>query len=747
MHRKDMSGIAARAGRWSASHRKTAIVGWLAFILVAFAIGSGLGPEKPTTAQRADGESRRAEQVLDRAGFPAARGGEMVLVQTSRGTVEDPEARRAITDVVDAVSSHAVVADVVSPLAGGSVSADKRSALVEFQVEGDPATAGKRLAPVSAELDRVAERHPGVTIGQFGSNLEDEVKEHLAAEQAREMSLSMSAMLVILVLTFGALVAAAVPVLLAMTAVAGTIGLTAIASQFLPQDPSSLQAIVLIGLAVGVDYSLFYVRREREERAAGRSRGEALDIAAATSGRAVLVSGLTVMIAMAGMFVTGNATLMSMGLAAILVVAVAVLGSLTVLPAVLSVLGDRVEKGRIPFLGRRRSEARDSRAWGWVVDRVLRRPVVALVLAGGALLALSIPGLGLETKLSGIEEMPQELSSVQTYKKVQQAFPAEAGPATVVVEARDVEAPAVRSAIADLQERAERDPQVTGPIGVEVNPDRTVARLSVGLPGNGSDEASLDGLAHLREELLPATLDRVQGVSADVTGSAAYTADFNTLMRSRTPLVFAFVLGLAFVLMLVSFRSIVVPIKAIVLNLLSVGASYGMLKLVFQDGHGEKVLGFESNGGVTTYLPLFLFVILFGLSMDYHVFILSRVREAWSRGMSSDQAVAHGIKSTAGTVTSAAVIMVAVFAAMATGSTLDAKEMGVGLAFAVLIDATVIRGVLLPASMKLLGDRNWYLPRWLEWLPRLDLEGEGGRPGGERAHGRDLGPLPDPAAA
>ena len=275
-----------------------------------------------------------------------------------------------------------------------------------------------------------------------------------------------------------------------------------------------------------------------------------------------------------------------------------------------------------------------------------------------------------------------------------------------------------------------------------MNPDHTVARLSVGLPGKGTDDASLDGLEHLRTELLPATLDRVPGVSADVTGPAAYTADFNALMRSRTPLVFAFVLGLAFVLMLVSFRSIVVPIKAIVLNLLSVGASYGMLKLVFQDGHGEGVLGFESNGGVTTYLPLFLFVILFGLSMDYHVFILSRVREAWSRGMSSDEAVAHGIKTTAGTVTSAAVIMVAVFAAMATGSTLDAKEMGVGLAFAVLIDATVIRGVLLPASMKLLGDRNWYLPRWLEWLPRLDLEGDGARPRGAREPGREPGPCP-----
>ena len=426
---------------------------------------------------------------------------------------------------------------------------------------GDPVTAGDRLAPVSAAVDRVAERHPGVTIGQFGSNLEDEVEEHFAAEQAREMSLSMSAMLIILVLTFGALVAAAVPVLLALTAVVGTIGLTAIASQVLPQDPASLQAIILIGLAVGVDYSLFYVRREREERAAGRSRREALDIAAATSGRAVLVSGLTVMIAMAGMFVTGNVTLMSMGLAAILVVAVAVLGSLTVLPASSRVLGDRVEKGRIPFLGRRRSEARDSRAWGWLVDRVLRRPVLALVLAGGALLALSVPGLGLQTKLSGIEEMPQDLSSIQTYKRIQQAFPAEAGTRHGRRRSRVTSRPPrSRPRSPTCRSGPSRDPQVTGPIGVEVNPDHTVARLSVGLPGNGTDDASLDGLEHLRERAAPGhARPRAAASPPTSPGSAAYTADFNALMRSRTPLVFAFVLGLAFILMLVSFRSIVVP--------------------------------------------------------------------------------------------------------------------------------------------------------------------------------------------
>jgi uncharacterized membrane protein YdfJ with MMPL/SSD domain len=376
----------------------------------------------------------------------------------------------------------------------------------------------------------------------------------------------------------------------------------------------------------------------------------------------------------------------------------------------------------------------------------MRRPAVAALVAGGALVALAVPALGMQTKVSGVEEMPQDLPVIQTYQKIRASFPTEADPATVVVKAADLDASPVQAALADLQNRAARDPQIAGPIDVELNEDHTVAKLDVALPGTGSDDTSKRALEHLREDLLPATLDRVDGVTADVTGAAAANADFNELMRVRTPLVFAFVLGLAFILLLVTFRSIVIPIKAILLNLLSVGAAYGLLTLVFQDGHGEGLLGFESNGGVTSWLPLFLFVILFGLSMDYHVFILSRVREAWKRGSSSEEAVAHGIKTTAGTVTSAAVVMVAVFAIFATLSTLDMKQLGVGLAFAILLDATVIRGVLLPATMKLLGDWNWYLPRWLQWLPELEHE----RPAPVAApHAPRRGPaaLPEPAGA
>ena len=732
-------GIAARAGRWSARHKKTAIFGWLAFVALALVLGSMTGTKEPSDAQSYDGESKRAETIVENAGF-SKDAGEMVIVQSKTLTAKDAAFRSAVKDVETAVGGESVVTNVVSPYSkGGQVSADGHSALVTFDIKGDSDTAPDRIQPVMDAVDKAGAAHRDLTVAQFGeASVQKELTDSQAADQSRSQMISLSVTLLILLITFGALLAAMVPIILALTAVAGTAGLAGIASQLVPTDSVTLQVIILVGLAVGVDYSLFYIRREREERAAGRNKLDALDIAAATSGRAVLISGLTVMIAMAGMFLTGNTTFMGMGLGTILVVAVAVLGSLTVLPAVLAGLGDRINKGRIPGL-RRRSEARDSRAWGWLIDKVMRRPLIAALLAGGLLVALSIPAFGMQTKLSGTEDLPQDLSTIQAYHKVQKAFPAEAAPATVVVKANDVNAPTVKTAIAGFEKAVKSDDQYTGQITTEVNKAHDVAVLSVGLPGTGSGEQGQAAVTHLREDVLPATLDRTGGITAEVSGQAAAEKDFNDLMKTKTPLVFAFVLGLAFLLLLVTFRSIVIPIKAIALNLLSVGAAYGILKVVFQDGKGEKLLGFESNGGIASWLPLFLFVILFGLSMDYHVFILSRVREAWQRGMSTDKAVAHGIKTTAGTVTAAAMVMVLVFAAFATESGLEMKQLGVGLAAAILIDATIIRGVLLPATMKLLGKWNWYLPRWLQWLPEFDHEGGSSRPG--------HGPIPAPAAA
>ena len=407
-------GIAARAGRWSARHKKTAILGWLAFVIVALMAGNMAGTKEPTDADAYDGESRAAAKLVEDAGFSEAAG-EMVLVQSKTLTVKDGEFRAAVKDVEHAVSGQSVVTNVVSPYGkDGVVSENGHSALVQFDIKGDAEKAEDKIDPVVAAVDKVAAAHSDLSIGEFGgASVNKELAESQKAEQSRSQMISLSVTLLILLITFGALLAAAVPVVLSLTAVMGTMGLVALASQLVPTDEVTLQVVLLVGLAVGVDYSLFYIRREREERAKGRDKLDALDMAAATSGRAVLISGMTVIIAMAGMFLTGNTTFMGMGLGTILVVAVAVLGSLTVLPAILAAFGDRINKGRIPLL-RRRSEARDSRAWGWLVERVMRRPVVATVLAGGLLVALSIPAFGMQTKLSGTEDLPKDLSTVQT---------------------------------------------------------------------------------------------------------------------------------------------------------------------------------------------------------------------------------------------------------------------------------------------------------------------------------------------
>jgi RND superfamily putative drug exporter len=423
---------------------------------------------------------------------------------------------------------------------------------------------------------------------------------------------------------------------------------------------------------------------------------------------------------MAGMLFTGNAVFTSIAVGAMLMVAVALIGSLSILPAVLAKLGHRVDKGRIPYLGRR--SGAESRVWGFVLDRVMRRPALAAALSGGALLALAVPALTLHTQLPSFTDLPKSLPIVRTYESIQRAFPGAQTPAKVVVSAPDVTNPRVQQGIAELKRRALASGQMFEPISTEINPGRTVETVSVSLQGDGSDGASVAALQTLRDRVIPTSLGGLANVEAAVTGETAGTHDFNEQMKSHAPLVFAFVLGLCFVLLLVTFRSIVIPIKAVLLNLLSVGAAYGLLVLVFQHRWAEGILGFHSNGAITSWLPLFMFVILFGLSMDYHVFILSRIKELVDDGMPTEQAVSTGIKRTAGTVTSAAVVMVAVFAIFVSLRTLDIKQMGFGLAAAILIDATVIRAVLLPATMKLLGDWNWYLPRWLEWLPRFDVE-------------------------
>jgi uncharacterized membrane protein YdfJ with MMPL/SSD domain len=398
---------------------------------------------------------------------------------------------------------------------------------------------------------------------------------------------------------------------------------------------------------------------------------------------------------------------------------VAMIGSLTVLPALLSRLGDKVEKGRIPWLGRLRREGGENRFWARILTPALRHPVISALAAAGLLLAMAVPVLHLHTAQSGLNALPRSAPTVETLDRLQAAFPGEDAPAVIAVKT-NTDSADFKNAVNALRAKELKSGDVKGDLQVDVNPTHTVASITVPLVGNGVDKRSTDALLRLRNDTIPATLGQIQGATYAVTGGPANSYDFNQSLKHSAPLVFGFVLTFAFLLLLVTFRSLVVAAKAIVLNLLSVGAAYGVVIVGFQWGWLQHVLNFTPNGGIANWLPMFMFVILFGLSMDYHVFILSRVREAYDRGMKTEDAVAHGIKTTAGTVSSAALVMVGAFGIFATLPFLDFKEMGIGLAAAVLIDATIVRAVLLPATMKLLGDWNWYLPKWLEWLPKLD---------------------------
>jgi uncharacterized membrane protein YdfJ with MMPL/SSD domain len=721
------NNLAARMGRWSASHWKTAVFGWLAFVVAALAIGQVVGTKQIDQNDANVGQSHRADHILRDAGFQADPQTEIVLVQSKSLTANAPAFRAVVNDVVANVESKTTIKNLRSPYESGrsdQISADGHTAIVEWDMKGDNDLATKRIDAFTKATDGVAKANPAFFVGEAGSissgkALNDMFNSQLAKAGERSIPLT----LLILLLVFGAIVAAGVPLLLALTAVAGTIGLVALPSHLVPMDSNVSAVLLLVGLAVGVDYSLFYLKREREERAAGKSHQAALEAAAATSGRSVLISGVTVMIAMAGMLFSGDKTYLSFGIATMLVVAAAMIGSLTVLPALLSKLGDRVEKGRIPYLHRLRRESGDNRFWSAILTPALKHPLISAVGAAAVLIVMALPALHIHTAQSGLDSLPKGVATVSTIDKLQESFPGSADPALVAVKA-NTDAPATIKAIDELRAQALASGQMKGPIDVDINSSHTVARVAIPLKGNGTDATSNAALKTLRDQILPATVGKLSDASYAVTGGTAASADANALLKRSWPLVFGFVLTFAFLLLLISFRSIVIAAKAIVLNLLSVGAAYGVLVAVFQYGWGENLLGFRSNGGIAFWLPIFMFVILFGLSMDYHVFILSRVREAFDRGLKTEDAVAHGIKSTAGVVSSAALVMVGVFSIFATLPIIDMKEMGIGLAAAVLIDATIVRAVLLPATMKLLGDWNWYLPRWLEWLPQVEAHGE-----------------------
>jgi RND superfamily putative drug exporter len=741
--------LAARAGRWSAGHWKTATLLWLAFVIVAVILGRAAGTHKLSDSEQGTGETARAQAILSKAGFktPAS---ESVLVQSKTLTATAPQFRAVVADVAATLRAKPQVTNLRTGDAG-QISKDGHSELVQFDMKGKIEDSQHHVQPLLDAVSRVQASHKEFTVAEFGfASATKQLNDTIGKDFQKAETLSLPITFLILLFAFGAFVAAGVPVLLAFTAVLGSIGLSQLSSHVFHASDATQSVMLLMGMAVGVDYSLFYLKREREERAAGHEGHDGLFRAAATSGQAVLISGVTVLIAMAGMLFAGSKIFTSIGIGAMLVVFTALVGSLTVLPALLGKLGDRVERGlrqvlaagaimisrRSPrwlvwlrdtptLLKKLKGDRQESRVWGVVLGMSMRRPAVAAVLSTAVLVLFAWPVLSMHTKLLSFSDLPHNLAIVKTYEKIQKAFPGSPAPAHLVVHGENVTTPQFRRAFADLERRALATGEVHRPIQVAVNPARTVARIDLPLAGNGEDAAAYRALNTVRHDVIPPVLEKLPaGTQALVTGDTAGSYDFNQTMKHRIWYVFAFVLGLAFVLLLLTFRSIVIPIKAILLNLLSVGAAYGVLVWIFQDGHLQGLLNFKSNGGIVTWLPLFLFTVLFGLSMDYHVFILSRVKELVDRGVPTEEAVARGIRTTASTVTSAAAVMVGVFAIFATLSTLDIKQMGVGLAVAVLIDATIIRGVLLPAAMKLLGDWNWYLPRWLEWLPNLNAEPE-----------------------
>jgi uncharacterized membrane protein YdfJ with MMPL/SSD domain len=735
--------VAGRMGGWSAGHWKTAVFGWLAFVVLSLAVGMALGTKQIETRDANVGQSHKADRILQKAFPEADPNTEIVLVQSANFTARTAQFHRAVEDVIAAVRGNPAIKNLQSPYGSQNlalISSDDHAAMVQWDMKGDTDAAEAKIDAIVAATDKVAAKYPAFTIGEAGSISSGKALDKLFNEQlalAGERSIPITIFVLLLVL--GSVVAVGVPLLLALSGVMATIGLLALPSQLIPMDSNVNAVVLLIGLAVGVDYSLFYIKREREERAAGKTPDAALAAAAATSGRSVLISGFTVLIAMAGLFFAGDKTYLSFAIGTMLVVGIAMLGSLTVLPALLAKLGPNIDKGRVPFLHRARGDGTDNRVWRAILKPALRHPAISAIGATTLLVLIALPALRIHTAQSGLDSLPKSADTVDTILAIQDEFSnGNIDPAVVAING-DMSAPATKAAIASLQARALASGQMTRPIDVEISDSGTVARVTIPLVGKGVDSKANAALATLRDDVLPATIGKLPEAEYAVTGGTAASADQNALLKSKAPIVFGFVLIFAFGLLLVSFRSIVIALKAIVLNLLSVGAAFGILVAVFQWGWGESLLSFQSNGGIAYWLPIFLFVILFGLSMDYHVFILSRIREAYDRGLNTRDAVEHGIVTTAGVVTSAAVVMVGVFAVFALMPVLDMKEMGIGLAAAVLIDATIVRAVLLPSSMTLLGDWNWYLPSWLEWLPRL----EGEAPTEPRV---EAPPLPTPVA-
>jgi RND superfamily putative drug exporter len=702
--------LTVRIARWSAEHPWRAIGAWLVFVAICIGAGQVVGTKQADFDDNPTGELATYQSIVDEAGFtrPAT---ENVLISARDGELDTAKATAAAADVRAEMSGLREVDEVSDP-----VPSPKGTAmLVNVELAGDPDTAEDRVDVLLDATAAVQKDYPELRVEQVGgASLDKALTATLGDDFQKAELISIPVTLVIMLVVFGALIAAGVPVLLAMSAVGAALGLSALASHLIPATDNTASMILLIGMAVGVDYSLFYVRRDREERAKGAGHVDAVEIAAATSGHAIVVSGIAVTVAMAGMFVVNDVVFSSIAVGTIMVVLAAMIGSITVLPALLAKLGRWVDKPKVPFLWRlsMRDNAGTSKFWGTVLRPSLQRPKTTLVVGVGLLGALAVPAFGMTLNAPSEADLPRSIPIMQSYDRMTEAFPSTGASHRIAVRfpaSADGEA-----AVGKLLDRIADEPGFAHDQPPEVTPvkDGRIYLISAGIPYDGGSAEADQSLERLRTTLLPATIGTVAGAEFAVSGQTAGENDFVESMTSALPWVIGFVLLLTFLVMLWAFRAPVIALSAIGLNLLSAGAAYGLLVLVFQNTWAEGFLGFTSTGGITAWLPVILFVTLFGLSMDYHVFVVSRIRE--SAGiMSTKDAIATGITRSAGVVTSAAAVMIGVFSIFATLSTIDMKQMGVGLAAAILIDATLIRAVILPALMTVLGKANWWAPRFL----------------------------------
>jgi uncharacterized membrane protein YdfJ with MMPL/SSD domain len=690
----------------AARHPWRAVGTWIAALLVAVALIVGfLGDALTGEAEQLNNpESEQAYDLIDEH-LPASPQftSDVVLIRSTSATVDQPAFRRKL----EAVQAALRETPGVRYVADTPTAQTRRAVVVEIGLEDEEA--GKNVSDLVGGLDDSTFNVEATGEWTVENDFQTLSQEDL---QKGELQFGLPAALIVLLLVFGSVIAGLIPVALALVAIMAALGLTAFLGIFFDLSIFTVNMLTGMGLALGIDYSLFVVSRFREERSNGLEKLDAVGATGTTASRAVLFSGFAFVIAMFGLLIIPNTIFRSLAAGAILVGITSVLVALTLLPAVLSLLGDRVNSLRIPLIGRdaERGTGAVSPFWGGIVRTVMRRPAISLVLSTALLLLLALPVLDYTTGEAGIRTLPDRFPSKQGFNALQQEFGVGTTDTVQVV----IDGRARPADVQTLALRMRRNPALQN---VEVRRYGSDFAVVEAVPaGDSRDERALDTVRELRREDIP-------GARVLVTGETAESLDYRQLTNRWLPILITFVLTLSFILLTIAFRSIVVAATAIVLNLLSVGAAYGVLVLVFEKGVGNELFGFQQVDFIEAWVPLFLFAVLFGLSMDYHVFLLSRIRERYLQTGDSDAAVAHGIGSTARLITGAALIIIAVFGGFAVGDLVMFQQMGFGVAVSLLIDATIIRSVLLPAAMKLLGDWNWYLPKWLDWLPDFHVEG------------------------